>query len=232
MTPTNIFDICLARAGIHDPNTPQYDRVRAYFNIIKTEFETLADWRFLYKVATLTTVASQRAYDLASNVLYPLQFWDKTNNRPCTIRNPEDVTNLDADENQTGEGIIVAITGRDATTGYWEVDVYPTPDTASEAIKYRYKAFVANFTSSDDSTDLASKYPAWAQNAILWGTSAAYLEETNESKKAMLDWEKYKTAIAYGIKLNSVLNTPPRFVLGETRERIRGLVINAEVTPD
>lgn len=232
MTLTNILDIVLARAGIHNPTTPQYDLARNYFNIFKTEFETLADWRFLYKVSTLTTVASQRVYDLASDVLHPLQFWDKTNNRPCTIRNPEDITNLDPDENQTGEGIIVSITGRDITTGYWEVDVYPTPDTASESIKYRYKAFVADFTSSNDSTDLAAKYPSWAQNSILWGTSAAYLEEKDETKKANLDWEKYKNTITYGLKLNSVLSTPPRFILGELRERTRGLVINAKVKSD
>lgn len=232
MTITNIMDLCLARAGVHNPTTDQYTRVRSYLNIIKTEVETLADWRALYKVATLTTVASQRAYDLASDVLYPLQFWDKTNNRSCTIRNPEDITNLDPDEDQKGEGIVVSITGRDSSSGYWEVDIYPTPDTASENIKYRYKALVADFTSTNDSTDLAAKYPPWMQNMILWGTSGTYLEEKNLAEKAGRDWDKYKTSVAYGLKLNSFLSTPPRFVLGESRARIHGMVNTLNITAD
>lgn len=232
MTPKQHFDLILARAGIHTPNTNQYTRVRTYYNVIKTEVEALADWRFLYKVATLTTVASQRAYDLASDVLYPMQFWDKTNNKPCVVRHPEDITELDPDENQTGEALVISITGRDTSTGYWEVDAYPTPDTASESIKYRYKSFITDFTSAMDETDMAAKYPPWLQNALLWGTSACYLEEKDQSKDAARDWKRYESSVQYGINVNRSMTTPPRFVLGESRDRIRGLVINAEVTPD
>lgn len=229
MTPTALLTIASSRAGLHNPTIPQTDRARSYLNIIKTELEGMADWRALYKVGTITTVASLRAYDLASDVLYPLQFWDKTNNKPCKVRHPEEITLLDPDENQTGEGIIVSITGRDTSTGYWEVDIYPTPDTASESIKYRYKALIADFASSGDSTDMAAKYPAWMQNALLWGTSALMKEDQNQDSAR--DWEKYTASVNVGIKINNTLNVPPRIIM-ERSEDLGRFTINATVQPD
>lgn len=231
MTPKNYFDMIAARAGIHTPDTNQYTRIRTYWNLIKTEAESLANWRFLYKTSTITTVASTRSYALASDVLYPLHFWDYTNNKIARIMNPEDITDADPDEDQTGEGVIIAITGISSSTGYWQVDIYPTPDTSSETIKYRYRAFIADFASTDDETDLGPKYPAWFQNALFWGTSEAYLAEKNMDALASEDGKKYEKALEYALNINGALNRPARFVLGEARER-RMWTIVGEVTPD
>src|SRR3990167_5225976 len=110
MTSADIIEVALARAGIHSPSTLQQDRARFYLNIAKTDLENLCAWRFLFKVATITTTADTRAYALASDVLYPIHFWDYTNNKTVTVVHPEEITNMDPDEDQTGEGVTVAIT--------------------------------------------------------------------------------------------------------------------------
>ena len=230
MTPTELMTIALRRAGIRTPGTAETDIARTYLNIIKTEVETAADWRFLYLVTTLTTVAAQRAYDLAADVLVPLHFWDTTNNMPILIRHPDEITDLDADENLTGNALLVAIKGRDTTTGYWEVDLLPTPSAASQTLKYRYRSFIATFTAAMDETDMAPKYPGWFQNALLWGVCALVKEE-KENASATVEWEKYSASLKFGMDLNKAQGAPPRIMMGQGGER-HPFTFQATIIPD
>jgi len=231
MTSGKLLSMALGRAGQWAPDTPTTNRARDYLNIIKTEVETLEDWRFLYIASSITTTADTRSYSLDADVLYPLDFWDYTNNKKVQVKHPEEITELDPDEDDTGEALIVAVTGRNTTTGYWEVDIYPTPDTSSETIKYRYKAFIADFDSDDDNTDMAPKYPAWLQNALLWGTSALLLEAGNDFEKAKPEWEKYTRSVEFGKGTNRTISVPPKIVMGRDTE-MGYLRIVGGVTPD
>jgi len=222
--------IALRRAGYNNPGVTEFSVARSYLNITKTEVETAAKWRFLYLTTTITTVASQAGYDLAADVLVPFQFWDTSNSRVLEVRNPEDISDLDPDEDQTGDATIVSITGRDTSTGYWEVRLHPIPSSAGDTIKYRYRAFITDFTSAMDATDMAPKYPAWFQNALLWGT-CALMKEEKENKTATVEWEKYSASINFGKGVNNEQNIPAYLSMG--RADMAGTFrFDMEVVPD
>ena len=212
MTPGNVIEVALARSGIHNPSTPQEDRARFYLNVAKTNLENLSVWRFMFKTATVTTTANTRGYALASDVIYPLHFWDYTNNKTVTVVHPEEITDLDPDEDNTGEGVIIAITGISASTGYWQIDIYPTPDTSSESVKYRYYKTIADFTSSDDDTEMLVWYPKFAQTILLWDTAALYKEEQNGD--AAEEIKKRDDAIKAALLINGNISTAKRIVMG------------------
>ena len=230
MTPTALMTIALRRAGYNNPGVTDFNIARSYLNLVKTEVETAAKWRFLYLIGTLTTVASQAPYDLAADVLEPLDFWDTSNNRQLDTRNPEDITGFDPDEDNTGDASYVAITGRDTSTGYLEVRVHPTPSSAGDTIKYRYRAFITDFTSSMDATDMVAKYPAWLQNALLWGT-AAMIKEEKENSTATFEWEKYSASIKFGMDLNKEQSVPAQFSMGR-QDQVSSFRFDMEVVPD
>lgn len=229
MTPSEMFDIAFNRAGTKNPTTIDTNRAREYLNIISTDVENMARWRFLYRTSTIATVDGTRSYSLASDVLYPIHFWDLTNNRPLTTRNPEDITNYDPDEDFESESYLVSITGINTTTGYWEVDLYPTPDTTAETIKYRYYATIADLTSAGDDTDLAPKYPKWLQNALLWGLCAIYKEEKN--LPSTVEWERQGLALKAGQRVNEQVNVLPDLRLGRVSGE-KPLIVNAQIVPD
>ena len=229
MTPSAMFGIAFDRAGIHRPTTDQTSRAREYLNIISTDVENMAKWRFLYRTSTIATVDGTRSYSLASDVLYPLNFWDTTNNRTLTTRNPEDITDLDPDEDFESESRLVSVTGINTTTGYWEVDLFPTPDTSAEEIKYRYYATIADLASAADDVDLGPKYPKWLQNALLWGLCAIYKEEKNLS--STVEWERQALALKAGLRVNEQVNVLPDLRLGRSYGD-RSFIVNATIVPD
>ena len=174
--------------------------------------------------------ADQPGYDLAADVLVPFQFWDTSNGRVLEVRNPEDIADLDPDEDQDGDATIVSITGRDTTTGYWEVRLHPIPSSASDTIKYRYRAFITEFTSAMDATDMAPKYPAWLQNALLWGT-CAMIKEEKENATATVEWEKYTASINFGSGLNKEQSVPASISMGRA-DRASSFRFDMEIVPD
>ena len=222
--------IALRRAGYNSPGVTDFNVARSYLNIVKTEVEAAAKWRFLYLTTSIATVADQPDYDLAADVLMPFQFWDTSNGRVLEVRNPEDIVDLDPDEDNDGDATIVSITGRDTTTGYWEVRLHPIPSSASDTIKYRYRAFITEFTSAMDATDMAPKYPAWLQNALLWGT-CAMIKEEKENATATVEWEKYTASINFGSGLNKEQSVPASISMGRA-DRASSFRFDMEIVPD
>ena len=227
MTPRELFTLQLGRANSKSPSVADYDMACAYTNILKADILALADWRFLYLVGTLTTVANDGTYDLASGVAYPIHWWDVTNNNPMEFKNPEDIIRENPAQDFTGSGLQVAVTGRDNTTGLWQVMIFPTPSTAGETLKYRYKGTVADFTVSDTTTTLLYLFPDWFRNALFWG-GAALLKEDKEDPTAEKDWEKFRGSIDLGIQENRIVGPPPEIqVGGRGPQRLK---INFDVT--
>lgn len=207
MTPDYITTIALRRAGIHTATTPQKTAARDYLTLIATQVEAAATWRCLFKVGTITTADGTRSYALASDCMQPIgRFFDTTNNRMLRTVHPADIDEADPDQDLESEPTRVALTGISATTGYWNVDLLPTPDTSSETLKYRYYATHAALTSSDDDTDLAPKYPLYLQSCLLWGTSAMYKGEKENDSEAY-EWRQYGNAMKSAIKMNDRLST-------------------------
>lgn len=215
MTPSDIITTALTRAGIPSPTAEQEARARFYLNTVKTDVENVTDWRFLYKVGTITTVAAQRGYELASGATYPLNVWDVTNDNTMVIRNPEDIDELDPDQDYDGNARLMVVTGTDATSGLWEVDLFPTPADSGDTIKYRYYATRADYTTADDDTDMIATYPKFIQNALLWGTCGLYKEE-KEQTTADFEWNKYAMALKAALKVNGKNDVPPKVVMGRS----------------
>uniref|UniRef100_A0A6M3KN56 Uncharacterized protein n=1 Tax=viral metagenome TaxID=1070528 RepID=A0A6M3KN56_9ZZZZ len=209
MTPDYILTIALRRSGYHNPTPEQKTNARDYLNMIKTELEGETTWRFLYKVGSITTVADQREYSLASDVLEPGGFFDYTNGRPISTVHPSDVDDADPDQDFDGEPGRVALTSLNTTTGYWQVDLYPTPDTAGDEIKYRYYATLADLVAGDDDTDLAPKYPRYIQAPLLWGTCGMYKGEKENDSEAF-EWQRYSASKKNALAINRRLAVPQR----------------------
>ena len=73
----------------------------------------------------------------------------------------------DPDESESGQSDFVAAARWNTTNGVWEVRLYPKP-SANDTIKYRYLAYLTDFTSSNDSseTDVLG-IPDWIATAML-----------------------------------------------------------------
>lgn len=226
MTPDYIMTIALRRAGIHNPSADQKTNARDYMNMIKTELEGETTWRFLYKIGSITTVADQREYDLASDVLEPGDFFDVTNNRPISTVHPADVDEEDPNQDLAGDPYSAALTSIDTTTGYWQVDLLPTPDTAGDTIKYRYYATLSDLTSSDDDTDLAPKYPRYIQAPLLWGTCGMYKGEKENDSEAF-EWQRYGRAMKSAIAINRRLATAQKIQMPSSEDSVDFLIHGA-----
>lgn len=231
MTPGEIIVIALNRAGNSNPTTGDKDRARDYLNVAKTDLEAVAEWRWLFKTATITTVATQRPYNLTAGIVYIISAWDTTNNATLRIVHPDDVAELDPDEDYTGAGGVLAITGIDTTTGVWEADVYPTPVVSADAIKYRYYATQDDFVEAGDGTEIIT-YPKQIHNLLLWATCALMKEDGGgEGRDSSTDWTKYGNSMAAALRANGRMNVPATLVMGR-RDAMRGFSIVASFQTD
>ena len=194
MTPTDLIAMALDNVGLGS-TTARVDRARQYLNEVaqgiytwgvpvgNTKEHQPIRWQWAVKEATLTMVAATRSYSLASDVLEPYESFDTTNDRWVPMTYVSRLDHWDPDEDDTGDAERIAVTGRDATTGYWIVDVYPTPD-ATATIRYRYYAQWVDLTSANDATDLNAKLPEWLQPALRSGISEMYLREKGDLESA------------------------------------------------
>jgi hypothetical protein len=178
MTPYKIMEIALANVGLPISNSQFKTRAREYLDIEAGDLVSRTRWLWRYKATTLTTSNGIRAYSLASDVLEPLAFRDQTNNQPLEMTTTRIPDGLDPNADETGQPRVVVLTGINASTGYWTVDIFPTP-TATLTVAYRYFSTWAALATNgnDDTTDLAPKIPIWVQPALIHGVTARYLNE-------------------------------------------------------
>jgi len=230
MTPGTIITIALNRVGIRSITEPDKDRARLYLNAVKNDLEGMVEWRWLYKQGTITTVADQRNYNLASGISYLISARDTTNAREVLLKHPDDLIRLDPDEDYTGEAQLLAVTGIDTTTGVWEADLYPTPDTSAETITYRYFATQADFDSDDDDTEIIT-YPKQPQNILLWGTCALMKEDGGgEGRDSNKDWKMHERSLLAALRTNGQMSPPPELILGQ--QNAMQFQFSASIEPD
>lgn len=196
MTPNQIIEIALDRVGLTATTATFKNRARQYLNLAGSDIYTWSipvqggvapiRWQWAFKDTTFTTSAGTRSYTLGADVLEPLQFRDQTNDHTIPFESSVWLDGIDPDADETGDPERIIITGQDAATGYWNIDIYPTPD-ATNTIAHRYYAQWVNLTSAEDDTDLRAKLPNYLHEALIYGVSSRYYDEKGSSSQAAIE---------------------------------------------
>jgi len=202
MTLTTAIKITANRVGLLETNVSFKDRSRDYLNIIAKRIGTRAKWNWLHKATTFNTTADTQTYQLATDVLTPHSFTDQSNNQPLGIVGWDVLDLADPDRGETGDVDVVTIEGVDATTGRIVVRLYPIPSTSDDVIRYRYLAYIPDWTSSDDSTELDRWIPEWLQPALIFGATELYKQEKGDYEGALTDRAEYETGIKSALDIN------------------------------
>ena len=199
MLATKVMSMGTRRAGLPIAQVEYLNSARDWLNMGLKDLVARRTWMWRYKEGTLTTVASQRQYALASDVLYTLKgSWvHETDDSPMLMADVRDLDVADPDESTTGGSRFAAVVGISGTTGLWQVGLADTPDTSSETIRYRYiiKAIELNDDGNDDATDLDLTYPDWVQHALHLYVSAFLKGENGDESGQITDLQLYENQI-------------------------------------
>lgn len=217
MTPAEAITLTLNRVGL-DPNVSTY-RAQAliYLNATLQDINSRpgGGWWFRFKSGTFTTIASQRDYSLASDVMVPLDFLDRSNNRPLQFVTRETIGNYDPNNDDTGNPKLVYLVALDTTTGYMKIQLYPTPTATGDTIAYNYYANPTTITSASDTTDFGVYgLPAILQPAVWLGTAKLYLQEKQDLEAAVIQQNEYEKTIQAALTTNSRMRGNMRLRLG------------------
>ncbi len=212
MTPTTLIQVGLDNAGLGS-TADRVTRARTYLNqaaqrlyawsipIPGTKQRQAVQWQWAFKETTLSLSNGTRGYSLAADVLEPLAFYDTTNDTWVPMDSVTTTDRWDPDEDETGDPERVVLTGRDSSTGYWTVDVYPTPD-ASMTLRYRYYAQWTDRTANDDDTDLNAILPDWLQPALSAAIAEHLLREHADLEAADIHRRIKEDIIEAGVARN------------------------------
>lgn len=195
MTLLQCIQMALDRVGLDKTNSTFKDQARLYANLAKDQLFGEAVWFWRYKEGTVTTTASTRTYDLATDVLSIFSFRDTTNDNTLQMWGLRDYDLADVDQDQTGQIQAVILEGIATDDGAIQASFYPIPDTSSESIKYRYYSYVTDWTSSDDATEMDRWLPPMAQPAIMHYTTMLYAEEKENKDVAVREESRYQEVL-------------------------------------
>ena len=189
MTLSDVLDRALMRAGLTETNADHRTQGLVYLNATLQDIASRATWWFMFAEGTLSTTASTRSYTLATDVGNLISFRDTTNDRTLRIANNDEPDSVDPDHDETGDPALVYIIGADSSTGAPKIDIYPTPDTSSDAIKYRYYKTFGEMVIANESDDLQAIYglPLLLQHALYLGAAAGILLEYGDDASAQLN---------------------------------------------
>jgi hypothetical protein len=166
MTLLACIKLGLRRAGLAEGSSTYQDYAREFFNHAKDDIASRHRWRWLRtKSATFDSVASQREYSLASDVLYPIAFYHKDDGFRVHVETPEVTYEIDPKDATTGRGEVVAIAGLDSS-GNWEIEFSNIPSAAGDTYFYTYQSKIADKTASNDGTSLDPDLPLNIQQAF------------------------------------------------------------------
>ena len=191
----------LEDAGLN-PSTSAYQTYALNFwNRAKDDLSSRNRWTWLRtKSSTFDTVASQRNYSLASDVLYPIAFYHKDDDFRVRVVTPEHTYEIDPGDDTTGRGDAVAIAGLDSS-GNWEIEFSNIPDTAGDTYFYSYQARIANKTSSNYNTSLDSEFPLHIQQTLgHYVTSRLMVLFGGHDVDSEKEMEMYEKRIAMAMK--------------------------------
>ena len=155
--------------------------------------------------ATAVSIAVTQTYALDADVLVPHSFVDETNSRTISGAGLDMIDAEDPDRNNETNARIWAADGVDALSGKIRVRMWPYHSTPGDVIRYRYRGFIVDWTSSNDSTELDRWLPEILQPAVIFGATEMYLQEKGDSEAAGENRFEYNEAIDNGKETNRTI---------------------------
>ena len=168
------------------------------------------------KTATYSSAAETRVYSpISGQVSAWWSFYDETNESPIEIVGKDAFDLLQRDQTETGTVEAAYIAGLDATTGYPEVELWRTPATTNETMRVRYRIDIAEWTSSNDASDMSVLgVPRAVENVLIFGGAALFLEDEGDEGSAAVERGRHakavKAARAQGRQMQGNRRYPPR----------------------
>ncbi len=219
MTPTEIMTIGCRRGGWTVTSATFANRAREYLNDALLELQTMTDWVWMFKNASLSLVSGTRNYDLAADVMQPLSFRDTTNDIPLKMRSPQWADQVDPDQSSSGNPEAAIVLGQTQSNGYWNVDFHPTPGSSITA-QYRYWSYIPLVSSDSstaiiDSTNLDLYVPRWLQPALYYDIAERILSENMAEDNATKEKERKDRILGPAIQRNNQMFGDGKTRLGE-----------------
>jgi len=196
VTLTQLITRVLRRTGLSTSDTEYQGIAREYINQILAEVMPMVPWWWLDRTTTFATVASTRTYSpVSGNVTNWWSFVDETNNRTLDIIGPDSYDSFDPDRSETGNPRAVYVSGVNTSTGYPEIDLFPLPDAAN-TIRVRYRAEIAEWTSSNDATSLSALgIPRVMESVLLYGATSLYMEDEGDDGSSGVESSNFQRAL-------------------------------------
>ena len=152
--------------------------------------------------ATFSSTAETRTYQLPADVLVPHSFWDETNSNPLTFRSWDTFDSFDPERDQSGNVSDVTIEGLDDNRGRIILRFHPGHGTSNETIRMRYIAYIPDWTSGDDSTELDKWIPEILQSCIIFGAAELYMQEKGDTDGSFENRAEYEVMLDAGLETN------------------------------
>ena len=142
---------------------------------------------------TFSSRAFTRTYQpVSGNVTAWHSFINETDDRVLFITGPDEYDSGDLDRSDSGTVDVVFVGALDATTGYPLIELGLTPSSTNETIRVRYRQDIAEWTSSNDSSQMAVLgLPRTLENVLIHGAAAMYLEENGDDTGAAREFQNY-----------------------------------------
>ena len=164
VTRTEIIDLALRQLGNTNPSSNDRANGVLVLNALLKAIDPLADWSWTWQLTpgTITTVAAQRAYDVATDGLaaniFRVEHVERvtgTNLNPIiVIDTPEALISIDREG--TGQPIW-AYLEREPILANQRLHLLPTAD-AVYTFQYTYRRRLYDFTSSTDNPDFPGEW--------------------------------------------------------------------------
>ena len=146
-----------------------------------------------------------QVYYLAADVLAPINFYNQTNGEALTFQGYNRFDKLDPERDETGDVSDITVDGIDVTAGHpgqIAIRFHPAHSTTNETIRYRYLAYIPDWTESNDSTELDRWIPEQLQSALVFGAAELYMQEKGDDEGANINRALYAEMLEAGKEQN------------------------------
>jgi hypothetical protein len=146
-----------------------------------------------------------QVYYLAADVLAPINFYNQTNGEVLTFQGYNRFDKLDPERDETGDVSDITVDGIDVTAGHpgqIAIRFHPAHSTTNETIRYRYLAYIPDWTESNDSTELDRWIPEQLQSALVFGAAELYMQEKGDDEGANINRALYEEMLEAGKEQN------------------------------
>lgn len=146
-----------------------------------------------------------QVYYLAADVLAPINFYNQTNGEVLTFQGYNRFDKLDPERDETGDVSDITVDGIDVTAGHpgqIAIRFHPAHSTTNETIRYRYLAYIPDWTESNDSTELDRWIPEQLQSALVFGAAELYMQEKGDDEGANINRALYAEMLEAGKEQN------------------------------